>query len=610
MTQLEKVYLANVLLYINSTEDVIKFIQMNKKCQDVPKMLKLLIMLEKKSLKDKPGYFYNENDCIGDMKDTFNMAFSNNFFKLFPNVETVEIFAYELYALKNINKIKQIRLRNLPKDRTILDNYLNTITEIKCYLTDPITPLNFSMFPNLQKCNITWGYNANIPFEILFPDTNQFLKMIFIQINDDINVLKGLEKYKNFNKIIVHIYGISSFNEEDDIQFINHLKSIATVVTQDISLQNFKNYIFYDEYRSNSITETDCTIELLQQLQKQYYFEQIHVSTCYDYNKEQVTTIDFSKQTQLTSISINSKYSTIQLPNEPNNLVDFSTKGTPFVNDLPTSLTSLSISHVREFKNQLKLPNLLELEISKSNNSFFSTLTTLTSLSCCGIMFTKSISYLTNIYCLELVDCSKEGIQSFYPSSLKHLRLEECKNWDLTGIYNITLISLDLFNKRDTYRFFSLSDSYSNDEDKENNSLQTVPLQFDKLPSLNVLHLDNYDYSGPHSFITQLILINYGYVDSIDLTTYSSLKEIGFKKCCFGFVQLPKCIECVYLHESNASFDMKDLHLKELHFQDCESIDYEAFKSTSITKLSIIPLIQGIDKIFQMFPSVTMSNFI
>ena len=37
--QLEKVYLLNVLLYIDSIESVKKFIQINKKCQEVSTMV-------------------------------------------------------------------------------------------------------------------------------------------------------------------------------------------------------------------------------------------------------------------------------------------------------------------------------------------------------------------------------------------------------------------------------------------------------------------------------------------------------------------------------------------------------------------------------------------
>ncbi|KAL7718990.1 Leucine-rich repeat containing protein [Entamoeba marina] len=610
MTQLEKVYLANVLLYFDSIEDVIKFIQMNKKCQDVPKMLKLLTMLSRTTNTTPPYFFLHEHNCISEVKEIFNISFSNKFMKLFPNVETIELYSEELYVLKHTNKIKQIRLKALPEDISILNNYINVITEINCFLRESMKTLNFSIFTNLKKCYISWGYSVSTPIETLFPNQKQHLQILFLYIYNNFNVLKGIEKYNNFNKIIIQLESPNQSLSEDEQQRINQLKLFTTIITRNITLQNIQNYYIKDNIFKYRLSEDSYTSELLEQLQKQYYFDRMNLERTYHYEDKQ-NIFDFSKQTQLTSLKIHTKDSIVQLPNEPNYLIDLNLSNSKVLNAFPISLTSLSISGILNINTQLNLPNLLELEVSKPNDLFFLSLTTLTSLTCCQMKFTKSISCLTNIQCLELVGCSKEKIQPFYPSSLKHLRFEECKNWDLTDIYDISLISLHLFNKTYSYRFFSSTDdsTYSDENDNNNYSLQEVPLNFDQLPSLNVLHLKKFDFTGSHSFITQLIIIDNNYINPMDLTTYCSLKEIGFKKCYNCFIQLPKCVESVYLHKSNILFDVKDLQLKALHFLDCESIDYESFKTTSITKLFISPLTERIDEIFQMFPSVASSNY-
>ena len=70
--QLERVYLLNVLLYVDSLESVKKFIQINKKCLEVSTMVR---MYTKRRVKD---YDFKEEVTIPE-----------NLFTIFPKIETV-----------------------------------------------------------------------------------------------------------------------------------------------------------------------------------------------------------------------------------------------------------------------------------------------------------------------------------------------------------------------------------------------------------------------------------------------------------------------------------------------------------------------------------------
>ena len=68
---LEKIYLANVILYIPSIEDIIKIKFINKKCLDSTNIIRIY--------EKRPKYF-NENKKI----------IPSNLFEIFPNIETIE----------------------------------------------------------------------------------------------------------------------------------------------------------------------------------------------------------------------------------------------------------------------------------------------------------------------------------------------------------------------------------------------------------------------------------------------------------------------------------------------------------------------------------------
>ena len=85
--QLEKVYLLNVLLYIDSLESVKTFISINKKCHEVSTMLRL----------------YTKKRRI-DLDFPHETIIPQNLFKIFPTIETIECDEIDLLQQPEIMK--------------------------------------------------------------------------------------------------------------------------------------------------------------------------------------------------------------------------------------------------------------------------------------------------------------------------------------------------------------------------------------------------------------------------------------------------------------------------------------------------------------------------
>ena len=103
MTKLEKIYLLNVLLYVDSLESVKKFIEINSKCQEVSTMVRLYTKRR-------------ENDS-DDPKDFKKKIIPKNLFTIFPKTETIECKVDDLMKYPEImEKVTYIRLKEEEND--------------------------------------------------------------------------------------------------------------------------------------------------------------------------------------------------------------------------------------------------------------------------------------------------------------------------------------------------------------------------------------------------------------------------------------------------------------------------------------------------------------
>ena len=93
MVQLEKIYLLNVLIYINEIHSTRRFLEINKKCREVGNMLRIYV--EKKTY-DQKNYHLPVN---------YNMFIPIDVYDLFPTIETIECNYDKGWTLVTVNGI-------------------------------------------------------------------------------------------------------------------------------------------------------------------------------------------------------------------------------------------------------------------------------------------------------------------------------------------------------------------------------------------------------------------------------------------------------------------------------------------------------------------------
>ena len=101
--QLEKVFLLNALLYVDSIESVKKFIKINTKCQEVSTMVRLYTKRKRRD-SDDPNMIYEKK------------MIPRNLFAIFPKIETIECDFNDLINYPEImEKVAIIRLKEEEK---------------------------------------------------------------------------------------------------------------------------------------------------------------------------------------------------------------------------------------------------------------------------------------------------------------------------------------------------------------------------------------------------------------------------------------------------------------------------------------------------------------
>ena len=230
MSQLEKVYLLNVLIYINEIHSLRKFLFINHKTQEVSLMLR--ISTEKKCY-DATQYWYYIHQ---------NPYIPNNLYELFPTIETIECKYEELLDKSKeqiFEKVKKIRITigsikaSIPRFdyQSIKNTIMNKIEYIKFEDKRNINSFDFisTNFPNLKKfviintieINKLLKNDFNLELdEIIFKYCPEVLKMHYKTIIEE---LKSLKKYKMIKKKCVMIL-------EADTPVVKELESIFDVV--------------------------------------------------------------------------------------------------------------------------------------------------------------------------------------------------------------------------------------------------------------------------------------------------------------------------------------------------------------------------------------------
>ena len=194
--QLEKVYLLNVLLYIDSLESVKKFITINKKCKEVSTMLRL---------------YTKRRRCDYDL--SYEKIIPYNLFTIFPTIQTIVCDEIELREYSEI--MKRVTFIHL-HIRSGNDSGLRH----KDLKFDKEIPLEIRKKVQLIKYDRN-TYKYSIPFNELFPNCkilicNYFMvstimkKSPTLQLDKLIEIVEErLEEYDDIGG------GFDSFDSDD-----------------------------------------------------------------------------------------------------------------------------------------------------------------------------------------------------------------------------------------------------------------------------------------------------------------------------------------------------------------------------------------------------------
>ncbi|KAL7720529.1 Uncharacterized protein QTN25_002294 [Entamoeba marina] len=166
MTHLDDIHLIHVLVSLFSVESIIKFIQINKKCNEIRRFITFPQLLVCSS----------QNSCSSDSSEDDGCE---------PKIEHIE----------------EICLNDFPSNPDILQDINDKIVEIDTTLCYYDT-YDFSLYKNLHVCKLDFNY-ATFNITELFPSTSQHLDLLRISNPSNPKDLFALRSYINFERIII-----------------------------------------------------------------------------------------------------------------------------------------------------------------------------------------------------------------------------------------------------------------------------------------------------------------------------------------------------------------------------------------------------------------------
>ena len=186
--KLERIYLLNVLLYIDSLESVKKFITINKKCQEVSTMLRLYTKRRKY-----------------DSDFDHEKMIPKNLFTLFPMIQTIQCDYYDILDNKeimenvtfiNLNGTRWFNEKEIEKE--IEKEMRNKVKSLKIWRSVSYSDLStvIELYPNC-KTIIT----ENFQFEkILGRNTNVKLDHLIVKSKGYHEEFEQLKRYTNIEQ--------------------------------------------------------------------------------------------------------------------------------------------------------------------------------------------------------------------------------------------------------------------------------------------------------------------------------------------------------------------------------------------------------------------------
>ncbi|ELP89135.1 hypothetical protein EIN_484770 [Entamoeba invadens IP1] len=396
---LEKNYLANVMLFMDSVETVCTFILVNRKCADVCNYLRVNPPLKRKS----------------GLGDTFNSRLTKLTFALFPHIQTIQGTISELEEYSYLlDPIENIILLDMPEEMYRLFPFKNKIVEVNGRVFSD--KVDFSTFPKLKKVCLEM-----CSFALHFPNKLQKLDLLHIKQHSCCQELYVLEKYEFVDHIILEI------PETTPQDVVDRLASFATLATTTWHPKLDFRIVVLHKNDISFVPSQEITSNALYILNKRNYTIGMSVN-CTETDTGNVN-VNLSDCTQLNELKIvydNVHKTTVVFPVPSNNTTSLGklclvAKEKKVFN--PNFVTKLALCLTKDV-----CASLTELSLKKCSTDILSALINLKRLRLDTIQFSSNISPFTTISYLSLERCrmAQNGFKAFYPSSLKKLEVFNC----------------------------------------------------------------------------------------------------------------------------------------------------------------------------------------
>ena len=239
MRQLEKVYLLNVLIYINEVNSTRRFLEINHKCREVGMMLRIYTM-KKPFTTTKSLYCLKQMSCI-----------PRDIYSLFPRIETIECSITNLYdpTKRHIfEKVKKIRVLISSDDEMKVESsgyeeILKKVEHVKfSFYKKSMSPNNQDVFLNMRKLTLI---DPKSVLSFLLYDNNFILSELVLKytygffFNNHKHIINELKELKHF-KNICHKSVIMPKTDPDEMKEIE--KIFDVVVFYDWSYLDCSEY--------------------------------------------------------------------------------------------------------------------------------------------------------------------------------------------------------------------------------------------------------------------------------------------------------------------------------------------------------------------------------
>ncbi|KAL7711467.1 LRR containing protein [Entamoeba marina] len=468
MSLLEKIYLANVVLYLDTLDDAENFTIINKKCKDATEILRI-----------NPGYHVKKQNGMTKGYDHYKFMEYISFLKeltLFPNLETVRIKQEYIPYLPEFTQ--NVRIHYFDTSLACPDLWKDIIVELKLYCNG--NALDLSQFPFLRKVSFI-SINHITSMKQFFTQKDKHFNNVTIKIEQqglfDEEFLNNLEQY-DFDRVVLKF--IHCNNKLQIASSIPNIFTNATLCTDQwyntiddrvVVLRTF-NYSFKAD-KTHFFDEKFCKQQYPDcvYLQGAEYLnlteftsiERMYCEGCQNIIYPTTLTMLETSDGQLSDVNVPSTVTSLQLKfSQPTQiqcsfekLLSFeqymgqSVRNKPICPiplDLCTSLTTLTLEELTLNYNLQNLTHLRELfltgcDVKGDVNAIYPS--TLKTMKCQAHQLPTNLSSYTSLVDLR-IRSSRNNYE--FPTSLRTLVLEKCSNdINLSKYTNLHELVLDRF---------------------------------------------------------------------------------------------------------------------------------------------------------------------